>query len=201
MARSILLISTAIAALAACQTTAAPQRHIVETREARVDGINPAAIAIWEVMNGAAAEGGELDLTRMEDDDWAQLRESARMLEDYSRMLAGADGYVAGGPNLVGSEIPEGVATRAEIQAMIDSDPEGFRAVSRDLAERSRLLLVAAQKRDPAAGHRAAEIDRPCQSCHNRYWYKQDRRGAPEWVTIRPQLIIGPKSLTQGASL
>jgi cytochrome c556 len=116
----------------------------------------------------------------MDDDAWRRLREAAQKLEASSRQMADAGVIRAGGPNLVDGEVPEGAASRAEIQAMIDADPDGFRAEARDLAERARLLVDATRARDvAAAGHRAAEIDAPCQSCHTRYWYKQDPQ-APE---------------------
>ena len=154
---------------------------MIDTREAMVAGVNPAAVAIWDITNEAMDEDGELDPARMDDEAWARLREAAQMLEAYSRAMAEAEVIRAAGPDLVGSEVPEGVASRAEIQAMIDADPEGFRAEARDLAERARLLVEAARARDvAAAGHRAAEIDVPCQGCHTRYWYKQETQEIDE---------------------
>jgi hypothetical protein len=167
---------TVLGALASCQT-AQPPAHasLVDTREAMVARVNPAVAVIWDITNEALGEGGELDPALMDDAAWTRLREAAQKLEAASRTMADADVIRAGGPNLVDGKVPEGAASRAEIQAMIDADPAGFRAEARDLAERARLLVDAARGRDgAAAGHRAAEINEPCQSCHTRYWYKQD---------------------------
>jgi cytochrome c556 len=180
--RRTLAIPAALGALASCQTTEPPVREpVLDTRVAMVAGVNPAAVAIWDITNEAMDDAGELDPVRMDDEAWARLREAAQMLEAYSLAMAEAEVIRAGGPDLVGREVPEGVATRAEIQAMIDADPAGFRAEARDLAERARLLVEAARVRDvAAAGHRAAEIDVPCQGCHSRYWYKQETQEIEE---------------------
>jgi hypothetical protein len=173
--RAFLLVLPA-AAFALCLVAAEVPAHprSIDTRHAMVAGINAAAVAIWDITNAASGDDGELDPTRMDDEAWARLREHAETLEIWSHQMATADVITAAGPDLVDGQVPEGAASREEIQAMIDRDPAGFRAQSADLAERARLLMQAARDRDPvAAGHRAAEIDAPCQSCHTRYWYKQ----------------------------
>jgi cytochrome c556 len=174
--RSTLAILAALGGLASCHTAEPLVRQsAIDTREAMIAGVNPAATAISDIANAATGEGGELDARRLGDDEWARLRENAEMLAFWSEAMANAGVIRASGPNLVGGEVPEGAASRAEIQAMIDRDPEGFRAEARDLADRARLIVEAVRARDAAAvGHRAAEIDAPCQSCHTRYWYKQD---------------------------
>ena len=97
------------------------------------------------------------------------------MLEVYGNRMAGAKAIVAGGPDLVSGEMPPGVASKAQIQAMIDADPEGFRAVAADMAEQGAALAAAARARDAAkTGDLASGIDAACQSCHTRYWYLQE---------------------------
>lgn len=174
MRKTFLLL--VLGALVACQTVAPPARGpMVDTREAMVAGVNPAAVAIWDITNEAMDDTGALDPMRIDAEAWARLREHGEMLEVWSRRMAEAEVIRAAGPDLVGGRVPEGVASRAEIQAMIDADPAGFRAEARDLAERARLLVAAVDARDLAAtAHRAGEIDAPCQGCHTRYWYKQE---------------------------
>jgi hypothetical protein len=175
--RKALAILAVYGALASYLAAAEPvARHtVIDTREAMVAGINSAAVAIWDISSEARGEEGELDPTRMTDDSWSQLRDEAQSLESWARMMAEADTIHAAGPDLASCEVSEGVASRAEIQAMIDARPEMFRASARDLAERAGLLVAAARARDAAAaGHRAAEIDVPCQGCHTRYWYNQN---------------------------
>lgn len=183
--RQALAILAALGLLASCRTAEPPVRgQVVDTREAMVAGINPAALAIWDITNEDRDDAGELDPALMDDEAWARLREAAQMLEVYSRAMAEAEVIRASGPDLVGGELPEGVASRAEIQAMIDADPAGFRAEARDLAKRARRLGEAARARNVAAvGRGAAEIDVPCQGCHTRYWYLQETQEVDE---VRP---------------
>ncbi len=174
MRRRLVLI-LAGPALASCQTAPlATDARVVDTREAMIDGVNPAALAIWVVRSNARADDGALDPARMDGAAWSRLAEAARMLAFYSREMAAADVIRAGGPDIGSGAVPAGIATREEIQAMIDADPQGFREISRQMAERADALAQAAAARDPVlAGELALAIDEPCQSCHVRYWYEQ----------------------------
>jgi hypothetical protein len=146
----------------------------LHTRQAMVDGVNPAALAIWEVTNAAMDDEGGLDPALLDAEGWGRIEEAARMLEIYGRRMAEAEIIVAGGPDLVSGEVPPGVATREQIQAMIDSDPAGFRAVSADMAAQGAALAEAARARDAArTADLAFGIDAACQACHTRYWFLQ----------------------------
>lgn len=171
-----LLLLSAGAALASGQTAEIPaQAGTVFTRESMVAEINPAAVEIWDVSNNALSDSGALDPALMNDAAWARLEEAARMLEFQSRRLEQAPRISAGGPDLVTGEVPPGVSTKAEIQAKIDADPEGFRALARLMADRARTLADAAKARDAAAaGDLSLRLDEPCQSCHQRYWYEAE---------------------------
>ena len=147
----------------------------VQTRQAMVDGVNPAALAIWEVTNAAMNDEGGLDPALIDREGWGRLEEAAQMLKVYGKRMAEAKAIVAGGPDLVSGELPPGVASKEQIQAMIDVDPDGFRAVSADMASQAAALVAAAKTRDAqATGDLAAGIDGACQSCHTRYWYLQE---------------------------
>ena len=156
-------------------TALAEGGETVQTRQAMVDGVNPAALAIWDVTNAAMNDEGGLDPALIDADGWSRIAEAAQMLEVYGKRMAGAKTIVAGGPDLVSGDMPPGVASKEEIQAMIDADPDGFRAVSADMAEQAAALAAAAKARDAvAAGDLASGIDGACQACHTRYWYLQD---------------------------
>ena len=161
--------------LGSCQTVPpATQTRMVETREAMIDGVNPAALTIWDIGNNALAVNRALSPLRTDELPWARLAEAARTLELYSRSMGEADIIRAGGPDLGSGEVPPGVASKAEIQAMIDADPEGFRDLSLELATRAVALRQAAEARDAVRARELANsIGEPCQSCHSRYWYAQ----------------------------
>src|SRR5690606_25209243 len=122
--RQLAAIAIAGTLLASCQATPAPGASAaVDTHAAMVGGINPAALAIWEVGNNAANDTGGWDAALMDAAAWTKLEAAARLLEQHSRRMAEADILYVGDHN---DEI-EGFATKAEIQAMIDADPDGFR--------------------------------------------------------------------------
>ena len=157
-------------ALASCQTS--PQTETartVDTHEAMVRWINPAALAIWDVGNNAMGDEGGLDPARMDEAAWTKLQQAAELLEVHSRHMADAHTLHVGAHN----DAIEGFATRSEIQAMIEADPDGFRALSRETADHARELAAAARARDveQTAGLTEALSER-CQDCHSRYWEK-----------------------------
>lgn len=158
------------ALLVSCQTSPPPNAAAsVDTHEAMVRWVNPASIAIWDVTNSAAGESGELDPALMDAAAWAKLDGAARMLETHSRHLADAEAFYVGAHN----DNVEGFATRAEIQAMIDADPDGFRELSRQMAEHAGELVQVSATRDiRQAGVLADGLSERCSTCHSRYWEK-----------------------------
>ena len=173
---SLIVATAALALFAATAFAQSPAR--LETRKAMIDGVNPAALAIWDVTNAAMDDEGGLDPARLDAEAWGRLEESAQMLEIYGKRMSEAQVIVAGGPDIVSGALPPGLASRAQIQAMIDSDPDGFRTVSAGMAEQAAALVAAAKARDAAAaGELASGIDTACQSCHTRYWYLQEPAG------------------------
>jgi hypothetical protein len=173
---SALIAAAAIGLFTA--TAFAQEVATVQARQAMVDGVNPAALAIWDVTNAAMNDEGGLDPALIDADGWSKIAEAAQMLEVYGKRMAEAKVIVASGPDLVSGELPPGVASKEQIQAMIDADPDGFRAVSADMAGQAGALAAAARARDAAAvGELASGIDGACQACHTRYWYLQEPAG------------------------
>jgi hypothetical protein len=158
------------AALAGCQTTPPPPAAaIVDTHAAMVQWINPAALTIWDVSNQAMGETGGLDPALMDDAAWSKLLSAGQLLELHSRHMAEAQVLRVGAHN----DAIDGFANRAEIQAMIDADPDGFRDTSHDMAEHAKELVAAARARNiRESGSLADGLSDRCQACHSRYWEK-----------------------------
>ena len=156
--------------LASCQATVPANRSgAVDTHEAMTLGVNPAALAIWEVGNAAMSDTGGWDPALMDAAAWAKLEQGARALELQSRRMGDAQTLFVGAHN---DEV-EGFASRAEIQAMIDADPGDFRALARDLAGDAGKLGDAAAARDARLGAELVDgLSTHCSTCHSRYWEK-----------------------------
>jgi hypothetical protein len=166
----------AILLVAACETVPPVAQPVpggtVDVRQAMVDGVNPAALAIWDVGNNAVNDAGEPDASKLDAHALARVREAAQMLETYAQLLAEAPLIKASGPDLVGGRLPEGVASREQIQAAIDANPAGFRAYSRAMGAEAEAILAALQSGDrETVANRLASFDGACQSCHEHYWY------------------------------
>lgn len=175
--RLIAIATAAAATVAACQTVPAgsPAEAVPEAVNVRanmVEGVNPAALAIWDVGNAALNDQNGLDPAQMNDAAWTKLRENAETMSTYAHRLATAKVIQAAGPDLVGGKVPEGVASREQIQAMIDASPGGFRAMAAKLESDANRLAKAARTRDiKTAGEVVFTFDSSCQSCHTNYWY------------------------------
>jgi hypothetical protein len=156
--------------LASCHASSPiPPSRAVDTHEAMVGGINPAALAIWDVGNKATSDTGAWDPALMDQAAWARLQGAARLLEHHSRRMAEADILYVGDHN---DEL-EGFASRAEIQAMIDADPDGFRELSLKMADDARELLDAARARNlRRSADMVDAMSESCGTCHSRYWEK-----------------------------
>ena len=172
MIQNSIWLAPAVAVLAACQVQPAQElTGTVDTHEAMVRWVNPASLAIWDVTTGAMADTGGLDPTLMNAPAWAKLEAAARTLETHSQHMAQAHTLQVGAHN----DNLEGFATRAEIQVMIDANPNGFRALSRQMAEHAGELVQAAIARDHrAAGALAESLSEQCSGCHTRYWEKPE---------------------------
>lgn len=171
-------LGAATLAVGACQTAPGlgPATHLhgetVDVRQAMIDGVNPAALAIWDVGNNAVDDQGMPDASKLNAATLAPLREAAQMLDTYAGLMAEAPVLQASGPDLVGGRLPEGVASREQIQAAIDANPAGFRAYSRAMGAEAQGILAAIEAGDRAAvASRLVSFDGACQSCHERYWY------------------------------
>ena len=172
----IALSGAAVIMIAGCETTPpaaqATTDGAVDVRQAMIDGVNPAALAIWDVGNNAIDEQGQPDVSKLDVPALARLREAAQTLGTYAELMGEARVLKASGPDLVGGRLPEGIASREQIQAAIDADPAGFRAYSKAMGAEADGILAAIQAGDRASvASRVASFDGACQSCHERYWY------------------------------
>ena len=181
-------LAALVAALAACEsvppapateeqaaaTPFAAQDEVLDVRAAMVEGINPPALAIWDIGNNAMNDEGGLDPALIDDAAWTRLEQAAQTLATHSRRMADAQVLRAAGPDLVDGKVPEGVASREEIQAMIDANPAGFRALSAEMGRQAQAIAEAASAHDlERTGELVFGIETVCQACHQAYWYPQ----------------------------
>jgi hypothetical protein len=168
-------IAIAALAIGAAAVADEPDNSAVDVRANMVEGVNPAALAIWDVGNAAMDESGGLDPAQMDAAAWAKVAEASQSLGTYAHRLAAAEVIRASGPDLIDGKAPEGVSSREQIQAMIDANPAGFRAAAAGMEEQAKALAAAAAKQDlKATGELIGSFDQACQGCHENYWYLKE---------------------------
>jgi len=171
---AILAVTAAGLVAAGCATarTGSVDPAGIDVRKTMDESINPSALAIWEVGNGATDEEGAPDASKLDAAAIARRHEAAVSMSDTARRLAEASVIRASGPDLVGGVMPEGVASRAQIQAAIDANPEGFRAYARAMGGQADAIAAAADRKDAKAlAELVTSFDGACQGCHEKYWY------------------------------
>lgn len=171
--RNLSTLAIVCVTLSSCQT---PAEHsvarAVETHAEMVGAINPASLAIADELDKSRSETEGLDPAMMDAPAWARMENAARALEASSRRMAEAT-VVRVGAHTDGEP---GLATKDEIQARIDADPQWFRQISSRMADHSRDLAAAAAARDLRRTRDLAQtVNESCQSCHTRYWENPKR--------------------------
>jgi hypothetical protein len=168
--RRIIVLATIGTLLASCQTISRPPAATsIETHEAMVDGLNPAAMAIWDVSDKARSETEGLDPAMMDEAAWLTIRSAAQSMESSSHRMAEAEIIRVGNHTAVEA----GFANRAEIQAKIDADPKRFRELSRKMAADAHQLAAAATERNLRRTKDLSDsLNSSCQTCHTQYWEK-----------------------------
>lgn len=141
-------------------------------REVMADEVNPAVLAIWDVGNNAMNDDGGLDPAQMTPERWEIIETQAKVLAASGRAMAGAAGFLAAQPG--NTIVGEGEVQMNQIQAQINADPAGFRAMGGAMADHAERLAAAARARDAAAtADLISGMDAVCEGCHARYWYPE----------------------------
>lgn len=169
MRKSVQLI-LASALVVTCETASSvPTRDTVLTHEAMVEWINPAAVAIADVVDDAKSDPDGLDPMLMDDLAWNKIRQAAQSVEFSSWRMARARVLRVGNHT---AEVP-GFANRAEIQAKLDAHSPAFRRLAERMASDAHELRLAASKHDLRLTRDLADnLNRSCQTCHTWFWEK-----------------------------
>jgi|GEM_PF-401879 len=169
------LLLAALILIAACsqEPEAAPAPTTLHNvMLAEIDG---PADALWDATNAVIGDEGGLDLAKMDDARWTQIAELADQVSAGAAKIAAMDPIVAapagtaiGDSNIVGGH------SAAQVQAFIDRDPAGLRALAEALGTHTADLAAAARAHDAAtAGPLVDALDGVCESCHLEYWYPE----------------------------
>lgn len=117
-------------------------------------------------------DDGELDASLLTEDQWASMTASAEALKATAlQFTEEANIRVA----LPGEELfneGKGFIAVEDVQALIDGNPDGFKAMMAYLAQEADTTLDALEARDAAALSESSDkLYAACKSCHTVFWY------------------------------
>lgn len=137
-----------------------------------VESLAPQSSLLWEIGAKVYADSGEIDATLLGDQDWNAMRQAAVDMRAVSLALQDSRPPVAtAGAKLQGEE-GGGALNAAQIQALIDAEPEAFAAEAGKLAAVAGEFLTAIEARDGAAiDELSGKLNEVCSTCHLQFWY------------------------------
>lgn len=181
-AGTLVLVALAVVTLAGCQPpaaappVAAAPPTVFESMNAT---FTPQSNKLWELAGALYDDEGELDAAQLEDAQWQELEAAATLLlHSASTMVDAGSVRVAPAGVKIQSEGQPGALGAAEVQALIDADPDGFREEAQKTVAVSNEFIAAIGARD-AAGVDAASnrLNEVCSDCHARFWYPEQAAG------------------------
>lgn len=132
---------------------------------------------VWAIGNAAMNDIAGIDPSKMTDTDWANLAKHASSLQQAALDLAHLDPLIVVEPGgKIADEDKSFGDSSADVQANIDKNPDGLRAMALTLADHSAEIAKAATAHDAAkAGPLINELDGVCENCHLEYWYPSQK--------------------------
>ena len=117
-------------------------------------------------------DDGELDASLLTDEQWATMKASAQVLRDTSLHFAAEDTIRVAEPGEQLFNEGKGFIESKAVQAVIDTDPDGFRAMMSVMANEATGAMEAIEARDAEALSVSSDrLYAACKSCHVMYWY------------------------------
>jgi cytochrome c556 len=132
---------------------------------------------VWDIGNQAQDDQGNPDASKLAAADWTRIIDAATKVRQASQTLARADHVQTAAPGMkIEGEGNSGALGAKQVQALIDKDPAGFRALSQALTGSMEQIGAAAKAKDAAKLFEASgALDQVCESCHMKFWYPEQK--------------------------
>ena len=134
---------------------------------------------IWDVGNQAQDDHGNPDATKLKADDWSRIVSAGDKVRQAAQTLAETDHVAVAAPGAkLGDQGNPGALGVKEMQAAIDADPAGFRALAQALDVSMGQVVAAAKAKDaPSLFDVSGGLDQVCENCHMQFWYPEQKTG------------------------
>jgi len=134
--------------------------------------IQPSALELWQAVRYVVtADGVEEDIRPQTDEDWFQLQASAISLIEAGNALLIPGREMDNAP--LDPDYPDYQYRPDEIQALVESDAENWRAYIKEMQFFTKTTLEAIEEKDLLGlMETSAAINNACQGCHAEFWYR-----------------------------
>lgn len=134
--------------------------------------IQPSALELWQAVRYVVtAEGVEEDIRPQTDEDWFRLQASAISLIEAGNALLIPGRVMDNAP--LDPDYPDYQYRPEEIQALVESDAENWRAYIKQMQFFTRTTLETIEEKDLLGlMETSAAINNACQGCHAEFWYR-----------------------------
>ena len=134
--------------------------------------IQPSALELWQAVRYVVtAEGVEEDIHPQTDEDWFRLQASAISLIEAGNALLIPGREMDNAP--LDPDYPDYQYQPEEIQALVESDAENWRAYIKQMQFFTRTTLETIEEKDLLGlMETSAAINNACQGCHAEFWYR-----------------------------
>jgi hypothetical protein len=166
---------------AACFAPAAPAPDFRPTATVKdiMDAlIDPSADVLWGSVEIVSTLQGTAEKAPRTDEDWLALRRHAIGLVEASNLLLVQGRRVARPGERSGD--PAIDLQPDQIEALIRRDPQPWIALAHGLHDAALESLKAIDAKDKTALlYAGGSLDRACENCHVKYWYRDLRSATP----------------------
>ena len=159
------------------QEEPAAQAELLTFHEVMKNQVDKHADELWDMTNSWIGEKAGLDPAKMDDKKWDQLAAKADEVQKAALTIVGLNPILVVKPGVkIGDEGLPGGHTGAQVQALIDKDPQHLRDMAQALANHMADLSKAARAHDFAkAGPLIDQLDGVCENCHLDFWYPDQK--------------------------
>lgn len=172
---SVPVMAALAVVISACAHDSSKVEEVSETPTvyyAMTDIFQPEFQGVADTAFYAYNDDGDLDGSLLTEEQWASMTASAKALKDTAlQFTEEANIRVA----LPGEELfneGKGFIAVEDVQALIDENPDGFKAMMAYLAQEADGALTALETRDAAALSESSDkLYAACKSCHTVFWY------------------------------
>ena len=171
-----------LAVVASCSKEpqqAAPDKQVAQLtfREAMKDGVDKHADELWDLSNKSIGDKAGIDTSKMTNASWNELADEADAVQKAALVIVNMNPIVVVKPGVkIGDEGGPGGHTGAQVQRLVDKDPQKLRDMADVLAVHMGDLAKGARAHDGAkVGPRIDQLDGVCEDCHLEFWYPDQK--------------------------